>query len=113
VSRGASATPGPWFGPNFNSATAEPTRALVGKFKKRGHKSLSDYDLRVEVSGDNVVADARLIAAAPELYEALVGYVDHIEPKLTIAIEAGYDNLPHAKLMEAAKAALAKARGEQ
>jgi hypothetical protein len=69
---GIKSTPGPWFGPNFNSVTAEPTRALTGKFKPKGKQTaLSAYDLRVEITGDNVAADARLIAKAPQLLELL------------------------------------------
>lgn len=44
---------------------------MTGKFKPRGHKTPSDYDLRVEISGDNVGADAALIQTAPELYGVL------------------------------------------
>lgn len=68
---GIRSTPGPWFGPNFNTSTAEPTRALTGKFKPRGHKTGSDYSLRVEITGDNVAADARIIAKAPQMLELL------------------------------------------
>jgi hypothetical protein len=64
-------TPGPWFGPNFNTSTAEPSHALTGKFKQRGHKSRSDYALRVEITGENVAADAQLIAKSPQMLELL------------------------------------------
>lgn len=57
-------------------------------------------------------ANAALIAAAPELYEALEAYVEHIEPYLMKAVEAGYDNTPHVHLLNGAKRALAKAKGE-
>jgi len=66
-----SSTPGPWFGPNFNTATAEPSHAITGKFRPRGHKARSDYLLRVEITGDNVAADARLIVKSPQMLELL------------------------------------------
>jgi hypothetical protein len=57
-------------------------------------------------------ANARLIAAAPELYEALDAIVAAIEPTLNAAVEAGYPNEESVARMNAAKAALTKARGE-
>jgi hypothetical protein len=58
------------------------------------------------------VANANLIAAAPELYEALDAIVAAIEPTLNAAVEAGYPNEESVARMNAAKAALTKARGE-
>jgi hypothetical protein len=57
-------------------------------------------------------ANAHLIAAAPDLYEALAGYVAFLRPTLENATEAGYANEPHWALMNAAETALAKARGQ-
>lgn len=68
---GIKSTPGPWFGPNFNNAPADATRALTGKFRSRGSKAPNDYILRVEITGDNVAADARLITKSPQLLELL------------------------------------------
>lgn len=112
----ASFTPGPWT-LSFNSATAEPTRALGGKFKPRGHKSLNDYLLRVEVTGENVRSDAALIEAAPELYEGAVDTIEALkllrlvlrlglasDAKVVAVIDAHLDELEYAT---------AKARGEQ
>lgn len=110
-------TPGPWFGPNYNSSTAEPTRALAGKFKPKGHKTRNDYLLRVEVSGDNVRADAALIAAAPRLYNALTQALGLI---VEFGDLNGFRNLSDDELGGAVKAvaqeaglALMEARGEQ
>lgn len=92
-------TPGPWRmewqTPNMGNENA--TIALVGDYRVTA--STPDY----EVHGPDKV-DARLIAAAPELYEALEAIVgalldqDHVGA-LQIARTAG-------------RAALAKARGE-
>ena len=57
-------------------------------------------------------ANALVLAAAPDLYEALAVWVELIDGTLSSAIEAGYPNERHAANMEASKAALAKARGE-
>jgi hypothetical protein len=74
-----SSTPGPWFGPNFNDATEKATRALTGRFRPPGSKGASDYVLRVEITGDNVAADARLIAKSPQMLE----FLKDIEESLT------------------------------
>jgi hypothetical protein len=57
-------------------------------------------------------ANARLIAAAPDLFEALNAIVAAIEPTLNAAVEAGYPNEESVARMNAAKKALTKARGE-
>ncbi len=53
-------------------------------------------------------ASARLIAAAPELYEALKALADEYEPNM----KAFAFNAPRKAMWAAAMAALAKARGE-
>lgn len=59
--------------------------------------------LEVGVSNHNTAANARLIAAAPELYEALRWMVQRAD-------EAGY---PDGACLAMARAALAKATGSQ
>lgn len=79
---------------SFNeSDPTKATRALGGKFKRNG------YVFRLEVTGENIAANAHLIAAAPELYEAL-------EQALAVHGESY-------SWGTAAKAALRKARGER
>lgn len=55
-------TPGPW--KHFGS---QKTQTLCGVDKNGG----KEYALRIQVTGDNHLADARLIAAAPELFQQL------------------------------------------
>jgi hypothetical protein len=66
------------------------------------------FDNRPEELGDGNIADARLIAAAPELYEALRELVRYAE---AVRMTAGMGKTQLARL-EAGKAALAKARGQ-
>ncbi len=63
-----------------------------------------DSDLSQYSADDEEQANAHLIAAAPELYDALSGLLYHDEN----GIGEGYD-----EVIEAARLALAKARGEQ
>jgi hypothetical protein len=55
------------------------------------------------------VANAHLIAAAPELYEALVRFIE--DPTFQVAV-GGNPNVVD-RMLDHARAALAKARGEQ
>lgn len=108
-------TPGPWIIFRQRARDGLLTIGVEGPFGPKKHIAEMCWakDVADKETGATGLGDARLIAAAPDLYEALVAYVEHIEPTLTLAIAAGYDNLPHVKLMDAAQAALRKARGEQ
>jgi hypothetical protein len=55
------------------------------------------------------LADARLIAAAPELYKALEGLLAR---SATLDQSATHDGLQNCEALAAARAALARARGE-
>ena len=61
------------------------------------------------VSGPNKKANARLIAAAPELYEALRDFFENPDFVCTV----GGNPIRVEAMMARARAALAKARGEQ
>lgn len=61
------------------------------------------------ISGPNKEANARLIAAAPELYEALRDFFENPDFVCTV----GGNPIRVEAMMARARAALAKARGEQ
>lgn len=103
-------TPGPWFASDWsddfgtNNVTIEarsmdvvgPGQTSIWPGGIRKHRIASTED------GENPIEDAKLIAAAPELYSVLLCIMDEVGSSsiLTIATK------------EQAKAALAKARGE-
>jgi hypothetical protein len=93
-------TPGPWeikrdIG-HFDSATSIRAHQLVGV-------NPSKYELSLEIGGwasvEKLEANARLIAAAPELLEALEEVL-------------GWETLCPVETYEMARAAIAKARGQ-
>ena len=120
-------TPGPW------TLETVPTSCgvchKVGPFPPRRndesprHACLyCDYPSPGNPADDELLANARLIAAAPELYEALCDLVDRCGP---IVDGLSYDHDPHQyssvlvdslllikRAMEDAIQGLAKARGE-
>lgn len=83
-------TPGPWVTVRF--VDDDDDIFTIGH--KRG--GIARMILHSQKQKDDAAANARLIAAAPELYEALYGLMH------------GHDGS-----IEAAQAALAKARGEK
>jgi hypothetical protein len=100
-------TPGPWV-------------AVIGKCGD--HAGYVHSEKRVDGGGYPIVADipertrhgtheanARLIAAAPELFEALNLYVEYTK----LGIQSGDSGSIELELMKTAQAALAKATGEQ
>lgn len=86
-------TPGPWF-------------YEEGMTRDRLHPFVKAADGRVICScrTDNKHANARLIAAAPDLLETLEAIVD---------FEAGPDFSRWARIVQRAESAIAKARGKQ
>ena len=94
-------TPGKWVSKDGMSVIVEGSGAYVGYPPKQGAiASLFDGEYIENANR----ADAHLIAAAPELYEALWNMVALAEPYMR-------DEVQEIGLLEA-RAALAKARGE-
>ena len=89
--------PGPWFAGVLCGPEMEETIS-IGPFEKEVH--YEDSICEVWHGNYNAVANAKLIAAAPELLEALEGLVDSIEC-------AGW----HPSHVEQAKEVIAKAKG--
>lgn len=103
-------TPGPWrIAEDENNLAVAPWREAIGI------ESLSDQAAGCVPSlvawttrGGRPAADAYLIAAAPELYAALVDARDYVDRQVKIYHAGG-----HAEVLMRIDAALAKARGEQ
>jgi hypothetical protein len=113
-------TPGPWFahGPinanrqDYGVVSSRPyDPASTGGFQRRiawiGNASSPHQSLTLEAE---VAANAHLIAAAPELYTALDDLMGGDE-RMQVAI--GGNPLYVDRFMDAARAALAKARGDE
>lgn len=104
-------TPGPW--PLTRSGDGK--RYVVGDGlveadpgKANGYEIAEVYS--DDCDGDLAEANARLISAAPELYEALEAEFADLEQDIRWAMDSDLDAL--IKRRERAEAALAKARGE-
>jgi hypothetical protein len=89
-------TPGPW-----------ELHPLVGNFiRPRDHRG----PVIADASGENWEANAHLIAAAPDLYEALAGVVE-LYVELVNSGDAGFWDPEEVSAIVAARAALRKANG--
>lgn len=86
-------TPGPWGKESF---------ALSEEILAPGNKLVAIVQSRHCDSPEEMRANAHIIAAAPELYEALLGIVEC--KRMT--------NLPNKRQYQVAISAIAKARGE-
>lgn len=92
-------TPGPWV---IEKAADAYCIASVG--------NLVIMPSSGKVKHDNTEADAQLIAAAPDLLEALEDLADDISERFDMDDRSTNPGMKRA--MEAARAAIAKARGE-
>ena len=92
-------TPGPW--------AVHPVKAQVDAFSPHPIPVCQMLWPTTERSEDETEANARLIAAAPDLLEALKGLHDDLAEYQRINNIGGYDN----HWMVAARAAIKKAEG--
>ena len=103
-------TPGPWEAILDNDPRGQPSpmyRGLVALVERSPERTLGVVAKNHDVTKDNWAANAKLIAAAPDLLEALRGLLAHevytyegnLEARITVPQDA----------IEAARAALAKA----
>ena len=108
-------TAGPWKCSDENPCTIQidmegmdnplAYRELLGEAFMTAHdRATADphADMMIAENKPEAMANARLMAAAPELYEALVAVCEHSDPLATWGVE----------LREQVAAALLKARGE-
>jgi hypothetical protein len=100
-------TPGPW-------VAQKAPHGPIDIFDGRGRDVVTVYGGGVGAEDQN--GNARLIAAAPELYEALL----KAEQFISNGVELGFIRMPDVETPDSAhdtlpavRAALAKARGEQ
>ena len=98
-------TPGPWTTQGWGALWA-----YIPVNDARHNLVCSMYpDPAHDYSRNEVLANAHLIAAAPDLYEALAGIIADDDSSTSLALQRSrWDDR-----MVAARAALAKARGEQ
>lgn len=96
-------TPGPWFA-EFNGTYWEVWSN--GDFGRIGDACASSASRPEHGSLELGEANARLMAAAPDLLAACKGLLDAIHDSMTHAAQAA-----HAEQIDAARAAIAKAEG--
>lgn len=105
-------TPGPWFSSPVLVADDGWELCTVGPFDVRGKPDPNHHeDTIAEVSGINhdAEANARLIAAAPELLEALKAVTDMLADQRDFVLGNAYQEEYAA--VEKARTAIAKAEG--
>jgi hypothetical protein len=95
-------TPGPWCVRDLPTA-----QRYIGPSNDGGAPSVAFVLSRVNVPNERLDADARLIAAAPDLLAALQGLHDDVADYIKLNNLGGYDN----HWMLAARAAIATATG--
>ena len=94
-------TPGPWIGagPSFGDPLPRYTTEIVTEWEDEDGEALSICSLPFRHHDDENEANARLIAAAPELLEALKELTGHINERFSGGV------------WDRARAAIAKAEG--
>ena len=97
-------TPGPWFAHGFSGVNGEDVTPcdFAVSCTTPDHLTVAVMGVGVTGTRDEWEANARLIAAAPDLLEALEGMVEMVE----------MNGFGKAYAMDIALAAIAKAKGE-
>jgi len=102
-------TPGPWTVGGIGSVKGTDSSDIFIQDRRGASIAHVIYN---EPGGDDpaeCMADARLIAAAPDLLEALKEIIDFIGPKDPVCIKG--PNCETCRLADAARAAITKAEG--
>jgi hypothetical protein len=98
-------TPGPWIGagPSFGDPLPRYTTSIVTEWEHEDEGCIDICELPFHHHDDENEANARLIAAAPDLLEALTYWM--------VFIESEQDDERQAPWVANARAAIAKATG--
>ncbi len=109
-------TPGPWKATSFTLHTGEQVMRIVPTdaygIINRGPGPICDvFSQKVGIPDESCIANSKLIAAAPDLYEALELILELRSKELGEWLLT--PNAKHLTLKEYAQVALAKARGEE
>lgn len=104
-------TPGPWKATSFTLHTGEEVMRIVPTdaygIINRGPGPICEvFSQKVGIPDESCIANSKLIAAAPDLYEAL----EEIVQNAVVYYEGSMDI--YSEAIENARNALAKARGE-
>lgn len=106
--KGREHTPGPWVLDGHNMSSI--LKCVVAKSDPKACHLTGDYDIIARCFSDNWRNDARLIAAAPDLFEALTGLLEHYL-SLANSGDAGFWDPEKEAQVIAARSAIAKAEG--
>lgn len=105
-------TPGPWHIVNNNSAIHD----RVTKFDKDGARigdtPMGIATIEIQCTDERKVANARLIAAAPELLDALINIVNNLDSG-AFQITVMDDGEPHPGNLDGIRELIKKATGAQ
>lgn len=98
-------TPGPWGCRDGKIVAVDVKPDWADIDEDFADERVTVVDLFGAMGGDDTSADARLIAAAPELLAALAGMIE-------MATHHAMDDGEKRAILKAARAAIAKAKGE-
>ena len=102
-------TPGPWLvWDSKGTARIDHTTGVYRQPDSSDEQIIALCDEDLSLSSDEQLANARLIAAAPELLEAL----QQLDRLLDYTKSGAFSDYDRAKCVVVARAAIAKARGE-
>jgi hypothetical protein len=102
-------TPGPW-GAEFTGPHAT-TRDGFWEIAPVGHRGQLEWDREIAATADDNEANARLIAAAPDLLEALRNNIHRFVAMINSG-DCGFWDPETEETVIAARAAIAKAEGK-